>query len=79
MWLHMKQWRVEKLLSLADDFMIQNLVVASDSKQAMNDIEKGTNGSYECIISEVKQRMRFFVTAPDQPLFVFVLASMQHV
>lgn len=47
-------------LSLAEDLMIQNFVVASDSKQVVNDIERGTNGSYGRIISEVKHHASFF-------------------
>lgn len=43
-------------LSLADDLMIQNFVVASDSKQVVNDITRGSNGAYGSIITEIKRR-----------------------
>ena len=55
MWLDPKQWRAEKLLSLAEDLMIQKFVIASHSKQVVNDTGRGTNGNCGCIISEVKQ------------------------
>ena len=45
-----------EVLALAEDLMIQNVIIASDSKQVVNDIERGTSSTYGCIISEIKQR-----------------------
>ena len=44
-------------LALAEDLKIQNVIIASDSKQVVNDIERGTSSTYGCIISEIKQRV----------------------
>ena len=43
-------------LALAEDLMIQNVIIASDSKQVVNGIERGSSSTYGCIISEIKQQ-----------------------
>lgn len=40
-------------LALAEDLLVQNLVVASHSKQVMGDIHKATRGRYGTIVSEI--------------------------
>lgn len=47
-------------LSLAEDLMLHNFVIASDSKQVINDIEKASCGGYGVIISEIKLRSLAF-------------------
>lgn len=39
---------------LVEDLLLQNFIVAFDSKQVISDIEKGTNITYGHIIKEVK-------------------------
>ena len=41
-------------LSLAEDLHIRDFFIASDSKQVINDINKGYKGKYGAIISENK-------------------------
>lgn len=43
-------------LALMQDLMIQNAIIASDSKPVINDIAKNNQGSYGAIISEIRQR-----------------------
>ena len=42
------------------DLHQQNFVIVSDSQQAVNDIIKGTKGSYGAIINEIKLQVSFF-------------------
>ena len=44
-----------EVLALAEDLMIQNVIIASDSKQVVNGIERGSSSTYGCIISQIKQ------------------------
>ena len=41
-------------LALGEALMIQNVIIASDSKQVVNDIERGSSSTYGCIISKIK-------------------------
>ena len=41
-------------LALAQDLLLNDFVIASDSKQVVNDIKTASNGSYEAIISEIR-------------------------
>lgn len=43
-------------LSLADDLMLQNVIIAMNSKQVINDIERVSRGGYGASISEIRQR-----------------------
>ena len=43
-------------LSLVEDLMIHNVVIALDSKQVINDIGRNSRGNYGAIISEIRQR-----------------------
>ena len=45
-----------EVLALAEDLMIQNVIIASDSTQVVNGIERGSSSTYGCIISEIKQQ-----------------------
>lgn len=47
-------------LSLAEDLHVQNLVISSDSKQVIADIQKGSRGTYGAIINEIKLRADMF-------------------
>lgn len=47
-------------LSLAQDLMLHNFTIASDRKQVVIDIDKGSRGSYEAIICEIKLRSLAF-------------------
>ena len=47
-------------LALAADLNINNLVVASDSKQAVNDINNEAMGTSGAIIGEIKSRALLF-------------------
>ena len=40
--------------------MIHNIVVVSNSKQVINDVQKGTSGKYGQIIEEIKLRALHF-------------------
>lgn len=41
-------------LSLAEDLLLHNIVVVSDSRQVVNDIQKGSSGIYGQVIEEIK-------------------------
>ena len=41
-------------LALAEDLNLQQFIIASDCKQVVSDIQKGTRGRYGTIISEIK-------------------------
>ena len=41
-------------LSLVEDLLLHNIVVVCDSKQVVNDIQKGRSGVYGQIIEEIK-------------------------
>ena len=47
-------------LSLAQDLMLQNFVLASDSKQVVDDIKKSSQGAHGAIITEIRQRLLLF-------------------
>lgn len=47
-------------LALAEDLLLQNFIIASDSKQIINDIDKASNGNYGAIIHEIKTRASAF-------------------
>ena len=47
-------------LALAQDLQLHNFIIASDSKQVIGDIGKGSRGSYGAIIREVKTRTALF-------------------
>lgn len=47
-------------LALAEDLLLNNFVIASDSKQVINDIAKQSRGEYRAIISEINQRATSF-------------------
>lgn len=47
-------------LSLADDLLLHNFIIASDSKQVVNDIIKGNQGRYGSVINEIKMRAMVF-------------------
>ena len=49
-----------KAISLAEDLMLQNFVVMSDSKQVIHDIKEETQGSYGVVINEIRIRSRMF-------------------
>lgn len=42
-------------LALAEDLLVQNFVVGSDSKQVVRDIHKGNHGRYGTIVSPVQE------------------------
>ena len=46
----------QEALSLAEDLMLQNFVVASYSKHIVKDIEKGSQGAHGNIIREINSR-----------------------
>lgn len=47
-------------LSLAEDLMIHNFIIAPDSKQVVSDITRGSKGAYGSIITEIKRRADTF-------------------
>ena len=47
-------------LALAEDLLVQDFIIASDSKQVITDIEKASKGNYGAIIYEIKSRARKF-------------------
>ena len=47
-------------LSLADDLAVQNICVASDCQEAVNDITKGTGGPNAAIVHEISSRCNSF-------------------
>lgn len=47
-------------LALAQNLMLQNFVLASDSKQIVSDIHKASQGSYGAIIMEIRQHLLSF-------------------
>lgn len=47
-------------LSLVEDLVLQNFIIASDSEQIVNDIDRGSHGRYGAIIVEIKQRATMF-------------------
>jgi hypothetical protein len=47
-------------LSLVEDLTLKNFLVASDSKQIVKNIEKGSQGSYGNIIRETNSRSQLF-------------------
>ena len=47
-------------LSLADDLLLHNFLVATDSKQVANDINMGCTGIHGLIVAEIKLRTTKF-------------------
>lgn len=47
-------------LALAQDMMLHNIVVASDSKMIVADIHRASNASYSSIINEIRERSEAF-------------------
>ena len=47
-------------LFLEDDLQLRDFIVASDSKQVINDIARGSHGGYGAIIKEITQRALSF-------------------
>jgi hypothetical protein len=43
-------------IALAEDLNLRKIVLTSDCKEVVTDIEEGTKGSYAAIIDEVKAR-----------------------
>ena len=47
-------------LSLADDLVVQNICVASDCQEVVNDINRGTGGPNAALIHEIMLRCNSF-------------------
>ena len=43
-------------LVLVDDLLLGNLIIATDCKQVVDDINNGNQGSYGSVITEIKMR-----------------------
>lgn len=61
---------------MADNLMVHNFIVASDSKQVVSDIQKGSNGAYCTIITEIKNIALIIVVLhlkAEQLIAIFVI------
>ena len=57
---------VREALALGEDLHISNMVISSDCKQVIGDIQKGSDGRYGAIIKEIKLQ-----TATSNCIFKF--------
>ena len=51
---------VQRAVALAEDLLVQNLIMASDAKQVVQDISSNSRGPYGMVITEIKSKIISF-------------------